>query len=104
MDMFKEGMKGFEGINFGCTQNDGIRNIEEIEKLKKILFDRVWFERSQINSSEASVPAQKMIIKTYGKEFLPLSYDNPDFDWGYINGVFAALRWVLGMEMDMLDT
>jgi hypothetical protein len=27
-----------------------------------------------------------------------------DFDWGYMQGKFSALRWVLGSEWDFLDT
>jgi hypothetical protein len=27
-----------------------------------------------------------------------------DWEWGYVNGKFAALRWVLGDEWDFLDT
>ena len=27
-----------------------------------------------------------------------------DWHWAYVNGKFAALRWVLGMEWDFLDT
>jgi hypothetical protein len=27
-----------------------------------------------------------------------------DFDWGYIQGKFSAIRWVLGEEWDFLDT
>jgi hypothetical protein len=27
-----------------------------------------------------------------------------DWEWGYMNGKFAALRWVLGDEWDFLDT
>jgi hypothetical protein len=29
---------------------------------------------------------------------------DPDWEWGYLNGMVAAVRWVLGEEWDFLDT
>ncbi len=39
--------------------------------------------------------------KQYGRS---IGQRMSDFDWGYMQGKFSALRWVLGSEWDFLDT
>ena len=39
--------------------------------------------------------------KQYGRS---ISRRMDDFDWGFLQGKFSALRWVLGEEWDFLDT
>jgi hypothetical protein len=108
--LFKENMKGFEDVNLDYTKNDTKRKTKEIVKLQDIICDRVWYERAlcHILEEPESLVVRKApmesIINKYGNEFLPLSEESADFDWGYINGMLSALRWVLGYELGNLDT
>lgn len=102
--MFKNGMKGFEEVNFDYNENYKRRKMKEVLVLESIMFDRIWYERAICNPCEASEESRRKIIETYGEDFLPLLEESADFDWGYLNGVLATLRWVLGDEMDNLDS
>jgi hypothetical protein len=45
------------------------------------------------------------IMKKKRRQYSPsISKVMSDFDWGYMQGKFSALRWVLGSEWDFLDT
>lgn len=104
MTMFKENMKGFDGVNFEYNPKDKMRKEKEIALLAEIMFDRIWYERALCNPCEQSEEPRRKIVEKYGEEFLSLSEEECDFDWGYLNGVLATLRWVLGDEMDNLDS
>ena len=43
----------------------------------------------------------KEMREKYGRS---IGHYMTDWEWGYVNGKFAALRWVLGEEWDFLDT
>jgi hypothetical protein len=45
--------------------------------------------------------AMRAIEKRYGAENVG-PWD--DWNWGYVHGKLATLRWVLGSEWDFLDT
>jgi hypothetical protein len=91
------------------------RTMEEVEEIAAELADKVWYNRHQDLKisieegeeecdpqiwKEAEVQARKMEEK-YGLENLG-PWD--DLEWGMINGKLSALRWILGLEWDMLDT
>lgn len=101
--MFKNDMKGFEEINFEY-KGDKKRKTKEILAFENIMFDRIWYERALMRPCLASEEPRRKILEKYGEDFLLISEDSPDFDWGYLNGVLATLRWVLGDEMDNLDS
>lgn len=94
----------------------GIRTQSEIITAEEEMFDRVWYTRKQVfqerlaDGEELNVPEEILhrmraavaaVEARYGKENLG-PYD--DFEWGMVNGKLSALRWVLGMEWDFLDT
>jgi len=47
--------------------------------------------------------AKKKAEQKYGKKNL-LANVQSDFDWGYLSGRVAAIRWVLGSDWDNLDS
>lgn len=94
------------------------RTEAEILEAEQEIFDRVWYVRSMVHSDEetANLPddiRKKMLTNRaivedmYGREELckPIGPGHQKaWDYGYINGKLAALRWVLGDEWDNLDT
>ena len=95
--------------------DDPLRSVRAIIAAEEEFFDRVWYDRHQMlcermRSGKGKVAkdiwrgalrAAAKVEKKYGKRNLgPYS----DFEWGMINGKLSALRWVLGMDWDMLDT
>ena len=89
-----------------------IRTEEEISEYMSEAFDRVWLTRAQNNESiaytfnfdiqEGRRKAIERICKKYNIDFYNDFMSN--YDYGYWNGILAALRWVMGDEKDMLDT
>ena len=92
-----------------------VRPESEIGKAETEFFDRVWYYRKLVMfenitaGTETISPAMRKTVyghmkqmrKQYGRS---ISQHRDDWHWGYVNGKFAALRWVLGMEWDFLDT
>jgi hypothetical protein len=90
-----------------------MRTRGDIAAAEEEFYDKVWYDRHQslkarIKSGEEKQTcsprdefAARRIEAEYGKGNLG-PYD--DFEWGLINGKLSALRWVLGLEWDMLDT
>lgn len=95
--------------------DDNFRSLDEISSAEEEFYEKIWFDRHMslryhVETGKTTVDpkiwegaltsAQKMIDK-YGENNLgPYS----DFEWGMLNGKLSALRWVLGLEWDMLDT
>jgi hypothetical protein len=93
------------------------RTFSEIIEAEQEFFDRVWYVRSIVHSSEedelrpdirnGAVAARARVEEKYGREALwkPIG-EGHDAAWeyGYISGKLATLRWVLGSEWDFLDT
>ena len=52
-------------------------------------------------SWKSALKAAEMVEEEYGIENLG---PHSDFEWGMLNGKLSALRWVVGLEWDMLDT
>jgi hypothetical protein len=95
-----------------------LRTEREIAEAEHELWDRVWYYRHLVriynakygkDSNDPTDPGiAKMTLeimkkkrKQYGRS---ISRIMSDFDWGYMQGKFSALRWALGDEWDFLDT
>ena len=92
-----------------------VRAESEIGNAEQELFDRVWYYRKLVMfdnikaGTETITPeilrgcktSMKKMREKYGRN---IGKPMDDWEWGYVNGKFAALRWVLGDEWDFLDT
>ena len=92
-----------------------VRPESEIWKAEGEFFDRVWYYRKlimmeNIKAGEEKIDpeilkmAQAAMKKVRAKYGSNVARYMDDWHWGYLNGKFAALRWVLGEEWDFLDT
>ena len=52
---------------------------------------------------EGMLKSMKKAEKKYGKQSLMANMKS-DWDWGYLSGKVSAIRWVLGLDWDVLDT
>src|ERR1039457_3304460 len=91
-----------------------VRAESEIGKAEQEFFDRVWYYRKIVMfenikaGTETITPEilkscrahMKEMREKYGRN---IGHHMTDWEWGYVNGKFAALRWVLGEEWDFLD-
>jgi hypothetical protein len=81
------------------------------------LWDRVWYYRHLVRMHNAKYDKEhgkpapeiakmtKDIMRKKRKQYgRSISRTMSDFDWGFMQGKFSALRWVLGEEWDFLDT
>jgi hypothetical protein len=93
-----------------------MRSPEEIFRAAHELDEKVWYYRKlnllvRVERGEEPIPpddiANRMFAEMrrmeqqYGKENLG-PFD--DWEWGYLNGKLSAIRWVLGLQWDDLDT
>jgi hypothetical protein len=95
-----------------------LRTEREIAEAEHELWDRVWYYRHKVRMSRTILPKDrngpsdpgvaKMTLeimkkkrRQYGRSIGRIM---SDFDWGYMQGKFSALRWTLGDEWDFLDT
>jgi hypothetical protein len=92
------------------------RTLAEIVEAEAEYFDRVWYVRSIVHEDDRDLPidirsgmmsARARIEGAYGKDNLmkPIGPGHDEaWQYGYISGKLATLRWVLGSEWDFLDT
>jgi hypothetical protein len=81
------------------------RTLEEIVRAEQEFFDRVWYVRRVVHSETADVSYPDLEAE-YGRDELwkPIGEGHDKaWEYGYISGKLAALRWVLGSEWDFLD-
>ena len=107
-----------EDVEFLATAEEP-RTLEEIADAEAEFFDRVWYVRSVVgsmNRPDEELPedirtgmlaARARIEEAYGRKELRKAIGrghDKAWEYGYISGKLAALRWVLGSEWDFLDT
>lgn len=114
---------GIEGLNDALTEHLGAdfleeqeevdflihteepRTLDEIVQAEQEFFDRVWYVRRVVHSETGDVSYPELEAR-YGRDDLwkPIGEGHDKaWEYGYINGKLAALRWVLGSEWDFLD-
>jgi hypothetical protein len=90
-----------------------IRTLDEISEAAHEFHDRVWYGRKLIYleedtddrvSSDIIAGMLRSMLEVEQEYGLASLQVESDFDWGMINGKLSALRWVLGLEWDFLDT
>jgi hypothetical protein len=93
------------------------RTLAEIVEAEQEFFGKVWYARSiAYDDDKRELPddirtgmmaARERVEATYGRDELWKAI-GPGHDeawqYGYISGKLATLRWVLGSEWDFLDT
>jgi hypothetical protein len=93
------------------------RTLAEVIKAEQEFFDKVWYVRSIVYSDDKRDPpddlrtgmmsARERVEASYGREELWKAIGpgrDEAWQYGYISGKLATLRWVLGSEWDFLDT
>ncbi len=97
---------------------DEPRTFAEILEAEQEFFEKVWYVRSVVRDREndESIPddirrgmlaSRARVEAKYGRKQLwkPIGRGHDKaWEYGYINGKLATLRWVLGSEWDFLDT
>jgi hypothetical protein len=95
-----------------------LRSIKQILEAEREFFDRIWYDRSLLGEmvdkrdgrklapdiKKGMMASRKRIEAKYRGRRALRNYYKTDFDWGMMNGKLSALRWVLGDDLDMLDT
>ena len=98
------------------VQTSSLRRVSEILKAEAKLGDALWYGRKPPKDVDPPADwdpemvagmraAQEQMEQEYGIEWLYSHMDSDDnYSWGVLSGKISALRWVLGMEWDMLDS
>ena len=116
-----EFVEEYEEVEF-LTGEEEPRTLAEIVEAEQEFFDRVWYVRNvvRIDKEVGDLPEdvreeqfqEKLaafagVEEKYGREELwkPIGPGHDEaWEYGYISGKLATLRWVLGSEWDFLDT
>jgi len=118
VDYFEdEFLEEYHEVEFLADHDEEPRTLAEIIEAEKEFFDKVWYVRSiAYHDDERQIPddiragvmsARERVESAYGHDELWKAI-GPGHDeawqYGYISGKLATLRWVLGSEWDFLDT
>jgi len=118
LDYFgEEFAEEYEEVEFLIGEEEP-RTLAEIVDAMEEFFDRVWYVRSIVHADAENeeVPegiragartARQRVEDRYGRDSLwkPIGPGHDEaWEYGYISGKLATLRWVLGSEWDFLDT
>jgi hypothetical protein len=112
-----EFVEEYEEVEFLSSEEEP-RTLAEILEAEQEFFDRVWYVRSTVHADTeneevpedirgGAVSARQRVEETYGRDELwkPIGPGHDKaWEYGYISGKLATLRWVLGSEWDFLDT
>ena len=98
-------------------ESDEHRILAQIVEDEQEFFDRVWYVRSIVHEDDRGdlpddiragmMSARDRVEAAHGRDELWKAIGpghDEAWEYGYISGKLAALRWVLGSEWDFLDT
>ena len=98
-------------------ESDEPRILAQIVEAEQEFFDRVWYVRSIVHEDDRGdlpddiragmMSARDRVEAAHGRDELWKAIGpghDEAWEYGYISGKLAALRWVLGSEWDFLDT
>jgi hypothetical protein len=93
-----------------------MRKKDEVLEKSEELFDKVWYYRKLVmfsliragkeemfseSVSDKMTENMRRVEKLYG---LKEDWQLTDNEWGYLQGQFAVINWMLGEDWDMIDT
>jgi hypothetical protein len=111
-----EYLEEYHEVEFLIDGDEEPRTLAEIIEAEAEYFDKVWYVRSIAMEDDRPIPddiragmmaARERIEATYGRKALwkPIGPGHDEaWEYGYVSGKLATLRWVLGSEWDFLDT
>ena len=111
-----EYLEEYHEVEFLIDEDEEPRTLAEIVEALAEYLDRVWYVRSIVMDGDQPTPddiqagmmaACERVEAAYGRDELwkPIGPGHDEaWQYGYINGKLATLRWVLGAEWDDLDT
>ncbi len=95
------------------VQTETLRRVTDILAAEAEVSDRLWYGRKPPDDQipddwkpeivEGMLAAKRRMEEQYGFEELMKDVEN-DWAWGFLSGKVSALRWVLGLDWDMLDS
>jgi predicted nucleic acid-binding protein len=111
-----EYLEEYHEVAFLIDSDDEPRTLAEIIEAEAEFFDKVWYVRSIAMEGDqpirddirAGIMAMRERVEAaYGRDVLSKALGpghDEAWEYGYISGKLATLRWVLGSEWDFLDT
>jgi hypothetical protein len=111
-----EYLEEYQEVELLIDEDEEPRTLAEIIDALAEHFDRVWYVRSIVMEDDQPIPddiragmmaARERVEATYGRDELWKAIGpghEEAWQYGYVNGKLATLRWVLGGEWDDLDT
>jgi hypothetical protein len=103
-------------VQFLMDEDEEPRTLAEIIEAEAEYFDRVWYVRSITLENDRPIPddirsgmmaARARVEAAHDRDALWKAIGpgrDEAWEYGYISGKLATLRWVLGSEWDFLDT
>jgi hypothetical protein len=96
------------------VQTETLRRVSDVLAAEVELSDRLWYGRKPHRDAPDPTDWKADIVKgmraaqgemenKYGIELLDGDVES-DWSWGYLSGKVSAIRWVLGLDWDMLDS
>jgi hypothetical protein len=113
-----EYLEEYHEVEFLINGDEEPRTLAEIVEAEKEFFDRVKYVRDHVhwNEDDPALPdyvrarareIREQVEAKYGRETLRKAIGpghDEAWEYRYISGKLATLRWVLGSEWDFLDT
>lgn len=91
-----------------------LRRVSDVLRLEDEMTQRLWYGRKPLDDDvdkygwsedlkKGMLAGKRRVEEQVGLEILEQDLSS-DWNWGYLSGHVSALRWVLGSDLDMLDS